>query len=146
MSKLISTALLAGLASATLFGMAQQPAPTISNVPIKQTPVDSGKVMFSSYCAVCHGAEGTGNGPAAKALKVPPTNLTLLSQNNHGAFQSNHVSSVLKFGVENPAHGTSAMPIWGDLMLSLHSANQDSSTLVNQRIHNLTEYLRQIQK
>jgi len=56
------------------------------------------------------------------------------------------VVSVLQFGVQNPAHGTAVMPIWGDLMLTLHSSNQDAATLVNQRIFNLTEYLKKIQK
>jgi len=146
MSRFGTFALLAGLASIALSGPAQQPTPKVNNVPIQQTPIDSGQKMFTAYCAVCHGTDGTGNGPAAQALKIPPANLTTLSQRNKGVFPSQHVVSVLQFGVQNPAHGTAVMPIWGDLMLTLHSSNQDAATLVNQRIFNLTEYLKKIQK
>jgi mono/diheme cytochrome c family protein len=145
MSRFGSIALFAGLASITL-SVSAQPAPKVNTVPIQQTPIDSGQKMFTSYCAVCHGASGTGNGPAAQALKIPPADLTLLSQKNQGVFPSKHVASVLQFGVQNPAHGTAVMPIWGNLMLTLYPSNQDAATLVNQRIFNLTEYLKKIQK
>lgn len=146
MSRFRSFALFAGLASIALSGSAQQPTPRVNVVPIQQTPIDSGQKMFNSYCAACHGANATGNGPAAQALKIPPADLTVLSQKNKGAFPSQHVASVLQFGVENPAHGTAVMPIWGNLMLTLYPSNQDAATLVNQRIYNLTEYLKKIQK
>lgn len=35
-----------------------------------------GKQLFGMYCAMCHGAAGAGDGPAAKALKPPPRNFT----------------------------------------------------------------------
>jgi mono/diheme cytochrome c family protein len=146
MSRFGSFALLAGLASIALCGTAQQPASKVNTVPIQQTPIDSGQKMFATYCAACHGATGTGNGPAAQSLKVPPVDLTLLSQKNKGVFPAQHVQSVLQFGVQTAAHGTPEMPIWGDLMLTLHPASQDAATLVNQRIFNLTEYLKKIQK
>ena len=31
---------------------------TIEHVPLKQTSSTSGKEMFTSYCAVCHGTDG----------------------------------------------------------------------------------------
>jgi len=129
-----------------LYGTAQQPTPKVNPIPIQQTPIDSGEKMYSTYCAVCHGASGTGNGPAASSLKVPPVDLTTLSQKNKGVFPTQHVQSVLQFGIENPAHGTPEMPIWGNLMLTLHPSSQDAAALVNQRIFNLTEYLKKIQK
>ncbi len=147
MQKPILIALLAGLIySPSLLGTAQQPTPIIKNIPIQQTSPASGEQMFSTYCAVCHGAKATGNGPAAPAMKIPPVDLTTLSQRNHGAFPAAHVDSVLQFGVENPAHGTSQMPIWGDLLASLHSTGPGNATMVHQRIINLTGYLKQIQK
>jgi len=35
-----------------------------------------GAALFPAHCAACHGAEGRGDGPAAKGLPVPPANLT----------------------------------------------------------------------
>jgi mono/diheme cytochrome c family protein len=146
MSRFVSVALMAGLTSAALFGMAQQAKPKVSDVPIQQTSAASGQQMYVTYCAVCHGGDGKGNGPAAQAMKVPPVDLTTLSQKNGGVFPTNHVNSVLQFGVENPAHGSADMPIWGDLMLTLHAGSSNPDVQVHQRIANLTDYLKKIQK
>ena len=146
MSKSNFVFVLAGILSAALVSVAQQPAPVVKNVPIKQTSAADGHQMFTTYCAVCHGANGNGAGPAATAMKVPPVDLTLLSQKNGGVFPANHVASVLQFGVENPAHGSAQMPIWSDLLRTLNSDSQDPGTLVHQRINNITEYLKQLQK
>ena len=53
----------------------------IRHVPVKATSPASGPEMYTSYCAVCHGLDGKGNGPAAEALKVPPPDLTALAKN-----------------------------------------------------------------
>ena len=148
MQKRILIALLAGLIySSSVLAMAQQTTtPKIKSVPIQQTSPASGQQMYATYCAVCHGTTGIGNGPAADAMKVHPTDLSMLSKMNGGVFPVNHVSTVLQFGVENPAHGSSDMPVWGDLMLTLHKSGPDGATVVHQRIANLTSYLKQIQK
>src|ERR1017187_7720768 len=125
MSKFISFASVTVLASAALLAMAQQITPKVATVPIQQTSVSSGPQMYTNYCASCHGANATGNGPAAPALKFPPTDLTTLSKNNGGVFPSAHIASVLQFGVETSAHGSANMPVWGDLMLTLHSGNSN---------------------
>jgi mono/diheme cytochrome c family protein len=147
MQKRVLIPILAGLIYAsTSLAMAQQTTPTIKPVPIQPTSPVSAQQMYSTYCAVCHGTEGYGNGPAASAMKVHPSDLTLLSQVNGGTFPANHVMTVLKFGVENRAHGTPDMPIWGDLMLTLHGTSPDNVTVVHQRIVNLTNYLKQMQR
>ena len=54
--------------------------PVVKQAPIKQTSAASGKEMYIQYCAPCHGADGKGNGPAAPAMKAPPSDLTQLSK------------------------------------------------------------------
>jgi mono/diheme cytochrome c family protein len=146
MSKHLIPVVLVGVLSATSHGIAQQATPKVKSVPVQQTSAASGQQMFTTYCAACHGADGRGDGPAAKAMKIPPVDLTTLSKKNGGAFPSAHVSSVLQFGVENPAHGSAEMPVWGDLMQTMPSSNRDRSVVMHQRITNLTDYLKQIQK
>lgn len=147
MPKLMTAVLMAGLASASFLALTQQPTPTIKSVPIKPTSPVSGQQMYASYCAACHGSTGIGNGPAAPAMKTFPTNLTLLSEKNGGVFPAEHIQAILKFGVENPAaHGSADMPVWGDLLRTLHGSSANSTMLVNQRIINLTQYLKQIQQ
>jgi mono/diheme cytochrome c family protein len=137
---------LAGVLSAALVSAAQQPEPRIQNIPIKQTSAANGRQMFSTYCAVCHGADAKGTGPAAKSMKVAPADLTQLSAKNGGVFPANHVSTVLDFGIENPAHGSAQMPIWGDLFRTLSPVAEDSQPLVHQRISNITDYLKTLQQ
>ena len=55
--------------------------PVVKSTTIKQTNPTSGKEMFTEYCAPCHGVDGKGNGPAASAMKIPPTDLTQLAKN-----------------------------------------------------------------
>ena len=57
----------------------------------KQASVTSGKETFLRYCASCHGENGTGNGPAADALKPPPSDLTTLSKRHEGKFPAGYV-------------------------------------------------------
>lgn len=65
-----------GLMSISIFAATQESAPTVKRVPIAHTPSNSGKAMFETYCAVCHGKDGKGDGPAASAMKIPPFDLT----------------------------------------------------------------------
>ncbi len=38
--------------------------------------IAAGAAVYAEHCAVCHGAEGSGDGTAAKSLSVPPADLT----------------------------------------------------------------------
>jgi high-affinity iron transporter len=41
---------------------------------------------FATHCAVCHGATGRGDGPAAKGLSPPPADLTAARMGEHSLF------------------------------------------------------------
>jgi len=45
-------------------------------VPRQVPDLELGHRLFSDNCAVCHGAEGRGDGPSARGLEPHPTNLT----------------------------------------------------------------------
>jgi len=131
------------------FAMAQQaqqlapPPATIKHVPVHRTNAASGQEMYTSYCAVCHGPDGTGNGPAATALKVPPANLTELAQKNNGKYPALHISSVIRGEADLPAHGNKDMPVWGPLFRRISQGNEGE---VQQRIANLNQYIESVQK
>src|SRR3974390_1178903 len=63
----------------------QATTPEIKHVPAPYTDPTSGKEMYTQYCASCHGMDGKGDGPAAAALKIQPTNLTTLAAKSGGA-------------------------------------------------------------
>lgn len=114
-------------------------------IPVTHTPADDGKQMYVIYCARCHGLDGRGQGPAASALKLAPTDLSSLARNNNGLYPAKHVVTVLKFGTQSSGHGSKAMPAWGPALQSIdHSAGgtQDTQAL---RIANLVKYVETLQ-
>ncbi len=120
-----------------------EPKTEIKHVPIKPTSPASGQEMYKNYCASCHGVEGKGNGPAAEALKVPPPDLTTLSQKNAGKYPAMKVAAILRGEEVFASHGSKGMPIWGNLFWSMSGGH---AAEVQQRIANLNDYLESLQK
>jgi mono/diheme cytochrome c family protein len=131
------------IAVAMLVSAQEQPKKEIKHVPVRPTSAASGQEMYKSYCAVCHGIDGTGNGPAASALKVPPTDLTTLAQKEAGKYPALKVASVIRGEEALPAHGSKEMPVWGKLFWSMSGGH---SSEVQQRVANLNKYIESMQK
>jgi mono/diheme cytochrome c family protein len=51
-------------------------APDVSAADIERASRPPGEQLYSVYCAVCHGAEGRGDGRAAAFCAVPPADFT----------------------------------------------------------------------
>ena len=113
----------------------------IKTEPNQQTAPLSGAGMFKDYCAVCHGKDGKGNGPAASQLKQPPANLTTLAKRHGGKFPDLYVEQVLRNGAKAPAHGDAEMPVWGPLFRSMDSDPE----IMYVRISSLVSYIKSLQ-
>jgi mono/diheme cytochrome c family protein len=103
----------------------------------------AGRDLFEFYCSSCHGRDGRGGGHTAPALKVPPPDLTTLSQRNHGTFPAARVEALIK-GEERlstPAHGSSDMPVWGPIFKALDNRDEINAA----RIENIVRYIESIQ-
>jgi len=114
----------------------------IRRVPTSQTSPSSGKQMFNTYCAVCHGKDGKGDGPAAPALKKTPADLTTLAARNNGKYPDLRVYSTIQGDSENVAHGSRDMPIWGNVFQEM---SRGSNGEVQMRITNLIAYVQSLQ-
>ena len=125
--------LMAGFASAAS-------AQTVTRKPITPVKGVEGSVSFKAYCTPCHGVDGRGTGPAAKALKVPPPDLTQLSARNKGQFPEAAVKQMITGEDTLAAHGSREMPMWGPVFRSV-----EDRTVVELRVHNLVSYLESIQ-
>jgi len=139
LKSLLVTASIATLAVGMSFA---DQSTTKVTIPVTKTSASSGKQMYASYCAPCHGTDGRGQGPVASALKTPPPDLTLLSRTNHGKFPDTHIVSVLQNGAEISSHGTAEMPVWGPILGKMNQTSPQDRLL---RISNLSRYLESIQ-
>ena len=126
--------------SLTIFGVPQQKE--IKHVPIKRISATSGPEMYKEYCAVCHGMDGKGRGPAAEALRVPPPDLTILAKMNGGKYPFDHVTSAIHGDLRLPAHGSKEMPVWG---VPFWRLSQRQSSEVQLRVTNLSKYVESLQ-
>ena len=121
--------------------LAHAQTPTqVKKEPIKPIAASDAAGMFQSYCAVCHGKEGLGNGPAAKAMSKPPADLTKIAARNNGTFPDVKVKRFIEGSDEVPAHGSRDMPMWGDLFRAM---NRDTAQI---RVQALSDYLKGLQK
>ena len=141
--RILWTGVMVVMALAMIASAQDQPKKEIRHVPIKHTSAASGREMYKNYCAVCHGVDGKGTGPAAEALKVPTPDLTTLAQKNGGKYPALKVSAVLRGEEMMPSHGSKDMPVWGDLFWHLSGGHASE---MHQRVSNLNDYIQSLQK
>jgi len=139
LNRLLVTAMTAMVAAGMAYASQENGRVTL---PINKTSPTSGQQMYANYCAPCHGIDGKGHGPVAPALKLQPTDLTVLSRNNRGKYPDSHIVTVLQNGSELPAHGTAIMPVWGPILGKMNASNPQDRML---RISNLSRYLETLQ-
>jgi len=120
--------------------MAAAQSPQVKNVAAAPIQSVDGKDTFHAYCSVCHGDDAKGTGPAAAAMKTRPADLTTIVKRK-GKFSPADVERVIKGSdkTRGPEHGTTAMPIWGDVFRNEDAGRQ---TL---RFNNLVSYIQSIQ-
>lgn len=137
---LIAMSIVCGISFLT---QAQDAKTSVKHEAAPMTSPASGKEMFINYCASCHGKDAKGDGPAAKALKEPPANLTILAKANGGKYPSDKVTSVLRGQASLAAHGDQEMPVWGPVFWRISQGHEEEVTL---RIANLNKYVESLQQ
>ena len=126
---------LMAIVAATTGGAAQG-----ANQPTEQA--FTGVTLFDRYCATCHGARATGDGPLAAMLRKPPANLTLLARRNGGVFSAEMVSRIIDGRKPLSGHGGGDMPVWGDAF----GRTSDGPDITPAKIAALVGYLESIQQ
>jgi len=101
-----------------------QTAPATDTGAVAADPVAHGKQVYMARCALCHGPEGKGDGPAAAGLNPKPRNHT------DGAYMKSRTDDQLLQVIRN---GKGGMPAWG-------------SVLSDQEIHDVLKYVRTLAK
>lgn len=109
-----------------------------------------GKQEFLQRCAVCHGAEGAGDGPVGVLFAIMPKDLRKLARGNGGTYPFDTVLATIDGRDRIPGHGGPAMPVWGDFLeaeaLEERGLGPEDAKMVAQaRILALTQYIESIQ-
>jgi len=121
-----------------------------AQTPTKTSPkanIAAGKELFRDHCSVCHGVDAKGNGSmydpqsGEPERRVPPANLTVLSEQNAGKFPADRVRDAIYFKGSIPAHGTPEMPAWGNVFYLLKSR----PNVLEERVRDLTAYIESVQ-
>ena len=95
---------------------------------------------YFSYCAICHGLKGEGDGPMYDVLKVPPADLTRISKRNNGEFPQDRIEEVIEKGGNLKGHGISSMLAWGKVF-----EEYDEDIAPEKRIEALALFLETLQ-
>jgi hypothetical protein len=77
-------------------------------------------------------------------LNVPVPNLRTLAQRNGGEFPTDAVASYIDGRSFPAAHGTRAMPVWGDVFGATEQLLKGAES-PQQRIESVIAYLRELQ-
>ena len=112
----------------------------------------AGKELYHQHCSACHGVDAKGaKGGASGTMynpqsieperRVPPSDLTALSEENQGKFPADRVRNAIFNKDKIPAHGTPEMPAWGNVFYSLKSQPK----VLEKRVRDLTAYIESVQ-
>jgi mono/diheme cytochrome c family protein len=115
---------------------------------IAEPEVPSGAEDFATYCSVCHGTTGIGDGPLADGLDKKPADLTQLSTRAGGAFPGTAVMAQI-WGYADGRDGGRVMPQFSDALegeLVPYDGGDGIATPTPMRLVQIAEYLRAIQK
>ena len=104
-----------------------------------------GAPLYARHCAACHGSDARGHGPAARALRTPPPDLTAIAARRDGTFPSG-IARFIDGRFELPAHGTREMPVWGRRFGADVPDPGLGDAIARGNIASLVEYLKSIQR
>jgi mono/diheme cytochrome c family protein len=128
--------------ASVMVSTAQEAKTQVKHEAAPLTSLVSGKEMFLSYCASCHGKSAKGDGPAATSLKMLPADLTTLAKRNGGKYPADKVTTILRGQANLVPHGDQEMPVWGPVFWRMSGGHEE---LVQARIANLNRYLESLQ-
>lgn len=115
--------------------------------PNEMPEPSDGRALFMENCAVCHGADGKGDGPMARALVDAPADLTLIALRNGGTFPQIRVLSTIDGYAKSDMDGPD-MPEFGALLegdLVPFDTGDGVMTPTPRKLVALLEYIESIQ-
>lgn len=106
----------------------------------------SGKELYESYCASCHGTSGRGDGPVSKSLTVEVPDITRYPQRHGEFFGREYLERIIDGRHVIAAHGTRTMPVWGEAFSKARLGDPDAERATRLQISRLADYVRELQR
>lgn len=91
---------------------------TVSTTALSSPPpAFEGRKLYTSYCQLCHGAKGSGDGALAKAMKITPANLTTTVRSRSDTILRKIIKGGQQTITGRDRHNllSDAMPEWGEV-------------------------------
>ena len=124
---------------------AEPPKAEADELRFRNLLVSLGERQFAQSCAVCHGRDARGGGPAAGALRQRPPDLTRIAARRGGSFPDADIAAKIDGRFEVTAHGSREMPVWGVHLATPIAEDASGDDVARGRIELLVEYLKTIQ-
>ncbi len=124
-------------------------AALLAAAPAKAQQMEYGQAEFLNSCAMCHGADGRGDGEYAINLSTRPADLTQLARKNGGQFPFARVFGIIDGRYIVEGHEGRDMPRWNRLFLmeDLESYSpEEAEAITRERIRLLTLYVETLQR
>jgi len=94
-----------------------------------------GAALYQERCASCHGPQGRGDGPAATTFDPRPTDLTAIETDVPELMRIIDGRRTVR------AHGSSAMPVWGEVFQSALQEDPHTQRTVLQKVQALADHV-----
>jgi mono/diheme cytochrome c family protein len=117
---------------------------TAANAAAQSGEIARGRALYRDHCAVCHGRNGDGKGPMARAMTTPPANLRLLSERYGNPLPTEQIANFIDGRADVAAHGPRDMPIWGSSAWEQEPGGSQPG-VVTPAIASLVAYIQSIQ-
>ncbi len=122
---------------------------SLAAAPVSVLAQDSGDVDYQTFCAMCHGDAGKGDGSMAGMLVNGAPDLTRLSANNDGKFPMVYVVEIIDGRSGLRGHEGKMMPFFGQIFTDVFGEAApyfNTEEYVRERILSLAFYLEGLQE
>jgi mono/diheme cytochrome c family protein len=107
--------------------------------------VTEGRVLYTRYCASCHGLAADGHGPVAPVLRRSPSDLRRLAGRYGEPLVADGLARYIDGREQVAAHGSREMPVWGERFALPEPEASGRAPAVDSRIARIVAYLATIQ-